>query len=317
MARDGVVTIIIGQAIRVGHEDEYVEWQKRLSAAASRYPGYLNSELTPPCGSQSDWTAIYRFNSVANAQNWLDSSTRQTFLDKGAEMFSGPGTRQVLAEGNEIENSLVTVLVTHRIDDHRVDEFLRWHASMTEAESRFPGFRGVEVFRPIEGVQNEWTICYKFDNAENLDRWLTSDQRRRLLQNSPFKDFKVRRIDHSFGNWFALGDQSLPPPSDFRSSIAVWMGLNPTIFFLVSVVSPLHLPVWAVILFQNLLSAFIMTYLTMPYYSNLLLGWWLRPKPAAPQPSTNILGIGLVLLMNALAAAVFYLLTTRLGYQVG
>ncbi len=29
-------------------------------------------------------------------------------------------------------------------------------------------------FAPVDGVQDEWTLLYRFDNAAHLDTWLTS-----------------------------------------------------------------------------------------------------------------------------------------------
>lgn len=121
----------------------------------------------------------------------------------------------------------------------------------------------------------------------------------------------MRRIDHSFGNWFSLGDRPAKPPSNIKTSIAVWMGLYPTIMFLTLMTMPLHMPMWASILIGNLLSSIVMSYITMPYYSNPILGWWLRPKRTAPQPRTNLLGIAVVLAVNGAWAVCFIVLTSR------
>ncbi len=168
------------------------------------------------------------------------------------------------------------------------------------------------MLRPVEGLQDEWTICYRSDTPEHLDAWLTSDARKQLLRHAHFSDFKMRKIDHSFGNWFVFGDETAPAPSDFKTSVAVWMGLYPTVVLLTLLITPLHLPLWSGILVGNLLSSFVMSYVTMPYYSNPILGWWLKPRPDAPQPRTNVRGIALVLLINAAWALVFYLVTVRL-----
>lgn len=310
-----IVKIIIGQAIRPGYGGAYMAWQRELTAEAARFPGYLSSELNPPTDGQPDWTAVYRFDSVANARNWLDSATRQSLLDRAAPFFASPGTRQIIADGNEAGDALVTVVVTHTVPPEQVDEFLAWQKQTADAQRTFPGFRGVEVFRPVDGEPNQWTICLKFATAANLDAWLTSDERKTLLDSGKFSDFTMRRIDHSYGNWFALGDQPVKPPSNVKTSLAVWMGLYPTVMFLTWLTNPLHLPLWSGLLLGNLISCFVMTYLTMPYYGNRILGWWLRPKPTAPQPRTDMLGIAVVVGLNALWAVVFYVLTIKVWHQ--
>ena len=174
----------------------------------------------------------------------------------------------------------MTVVVTHRVQPEDVDEFLAWQERLRLAESKFDGFRGTELFRPIEGVQDEWTALYRYDTAADLDRWLTSDERQELLaEGEKFADFKFRTIDNSFGSWFAFDENGneAPPPSDIKTSIAVWVGLYPTVVFLTLALSPLKMPLWLGMLVGNLCSSFAMSFLTMPYYVNPLLKRWLRP----------------------------------------
>lgn len=308
------VKIIVGQAVRAGCEDDYVEWQHQLTAQAARFPGYISSELHPPSPAQDDWTAVYQFDSMPNGQNWIDSATRQDMLDRAASLFAGPGTRQIVAEGNPAGDGLVSVVMTRSVSEDQVESFLAWQTQIADTQRRYTGFRGVEVFRPTDGGRNEWTICLKFDSAEHLDAWLTSDDRHRLLESGAWGDVKIRRIDHSYGNWFVLGDRASRPPSSLKTSLAVWVGLYPTAMLLTLVMKPLQLPLWIQLLSSNLISCFVMTYVTMPYYGNALVGWWLRPKPHAPQPKTNILGIAAILGLNALWAVVFFVVTTKVWH---
>lgn len=308
----GAATILIGQRVKAGREDDYVEWQTRLGAAAARYPGFRGVDLRRPTEPGGDWVVTYTFDSVANMARWLNSATRQRFLDRGADLFDGPGTQQVVAQDTRVDDTLVTVVVSHRVDPARVDEFLAWQADVCRAESGFPGFCGSEIFRPVDGVQDDWTITYKFDTAEHLDAWLTSDARRELLADNRFSEFTLRRIDHSFGTWFDYGATDAPPPSDFKTAIAVWMGLYPTVVLLTLLTAPLHMPLWLGMLVGNLLSSLVMSFVTMPYYGTRILRFWLAPAKGARQPATNVKGIALVLAINALWAVVFYVVTQRI-----
>lgn len=306
----GAAMQIIGRRIRRGREDDYLAWEERITAAAARYPGYRGAEVKPPSDIQPDWVVVYRFDSVPNLRNWLNSSTRQSLLDEAADLFDGPATQQVIAQGTEIADPLVTVVVSNRVEPDQVEAFLAWRETMQRAESGFPGFRGSEVFRPIEGLQDEWTTVYRFDTAEHLDAWLASDERRRLLAQGLFGDFRLRTIDQSFGNWFTFAGSTGMPPSDFKTSIAVWLGLYPTVVFLTLLTTPLHMPFWLAMLVGNLLSSFVMSFLTMPYYTNPILRWWLT-APAAR--GVTIKGVLLVLAINGLWAVFFYVLTVRAG----
>ncbi|MCC9307354.1 antibiotic biosynthesis monooxygenase [Kitasatospora sp. RB6PN24] len=248
-------------------------------------------------------------------QEWINSATRQRFLDAGRKYCDGPATQQVVTGGARPVDALVTVVVTHRVQPHHVDDFLAWQRHMSRQESKFEGFRGTELFRPIDGLQDEWTTLYRFDTAEHLDAWLLSAERRELLaEGEKFNSFKMRTIENSFGSWFAFEDhgEEAPPPSVAKTAIAVWVGLYPTVVLLTLALSPLRLPLWNGLLLGNLLSSFIMSFLTMPYYVNPLLKRWLRPSPGAAAARTNLVGLGIVAAVTAFWVAVFYLVTTVL-----
>ena len=310
---DGAAMLIIGRRIRPGCEDAYLAWEKDVLDAVARFPGYRGSDIKRPNDVQPDWVIAYKFDSVPNLRNWLNSAARQKLLDRATDFFDGPATQQILSQDNEISDPLVTVVISNRIAGDRVEAFLDWRRQMAAAESRYPGFRGSEVFRPIEGLQDEWTTIYRFDTVEHLNAWLISPERRRMLAEGGFGDFTLRTVDQSFGNWFAFDGPEAAPPSNFKTSIAVWLGLYPTVVLLTLVTAPLDMPFWLAMLTGNLLSSFVMSYLTMPYYGTRILRWWLNPAPSARQPTTNIRGFLLVLAVNAAWAAVFYLLTVKAG----
>jgi antibiotic biosynthesis monooxygenase (ABM) superfamily enzyme len=309
---DTAATVIIGQTIRPGCEQAFEAWQHDVNLAASKYPGFLGAEVNPPTAVQPEWVVVYRFDSVAHVQAWINSAARQERLNEGRQYFDGPATQQVLGGGVRPTDPLVTVAVSHRVDPENVAEFLAWQDRLSLAESMFPGFRGTELFRPVAGVQDEWTTLYRFDNAENLDKWLTSKERQQLLsEGEMFADFRSHTIDNSFGSWFAFDEhgKQAPPPSDTKTSIAVWVGLYPTVLLLTLALSPLKMPLWLGMLVGNLLSSFLISFAVMPYYVNPLLKHWLRPPPNVPKSQTNWRGIGIVAGVMAFWTVTFYLVT--------
>jgi uncharacterized protein len=312
MEADTAATVIIGQRVRRGSERKFTAWQHELNEAASHYPGFIGAEVTAPTAVQPDWVVVYRFDSIANVSAWINSATRQERIAAGRQYLDGPATQQVVGGAAKPTDQLVTVVVTHRVSPDDVDEFLAWQERLRLAESKFDGYRGSELFRPLEGVQDEWTAMYRYDNAASLDTWLTSDERKQLLaEGKKFSDFELRTVDNSFGNWFAFDERGnqAPPPSDIKTSIAVWVGLYPTVVLLTLALSPLKMPLWLGLLIGNLASSFLMTFATMPYYVNPLLKHWLRPPPNVPEARTNWRGIGIVAAVMVFWTVVFYLVT--------
>ena len=311
---DVAATVIIGQKVRDGSEQAFQAWQQEMNAEASKYPGFLGAEVNSPTAVQADWVVVYRFNSVANVQAWINSATRQDWLDRGHRYFDGPGTQQVIGGGARATDPLVTVVVAHRVDPENVGDFLAWQDRLRMAESKFAGFRGTELFRPVQGVQEEWTALYRYDNADDLDAWLVSRQRRELLaEGEKFSDFQSRTIDNSFGSWFAFDENGAEaaPPSETKTSIAVWVGLYPTVVLLTLALSPLKMPLWLGLLIGNLISSFIMSFVTMPYYVNPLLKRWLRPPPKVSKARNDLRGIGIAAGVTVFWVVVFYLVTTQ------
>ncbi|WP_433734194.1 antibiotic biosynthesis monooxygenase [Nocardia sp. CA-129566] len=312
---DSAATVIIGQRVRPGFEIAFKIWQEELNAAASRHIGFLGAEIAAPTAVQREWIVVYRFDSVGHLQDWINSATRQQFLDRGRQYFDGPATQQVISGGARPVDPLVTVVVTHRVTPDSVADFLAWQAHLSQEEAKFEGFRGTELFRPIEGVQDEWTALYRFDTAANLATWLTSKRRRELLaEGEKFSDFELRTIENSFGSWFAFDENGhdTPAPSDTKTAVAVWVGLYPTVVLLTLALSPLHMPLWLGLLIGNLLSSFVMSFLTMPYYVNRLLRRWLWPPPDAPAAKTNRAGIAVVAALMLAWVVIFYVVTTQL-----
>jgi antibiotic biosynthesis monooxygenase (ABM) superfamily enzyme len=310
---DNAATVIIGEKVRPGCEEAFLSWQHRLNSAASHYPGFIAAEVNPPTHAEPLWCVIYRFDSIANLRAWINSATRQDGLSEGQRYLDGLPTQQIVTGGAEPPDTLVTTMVTHRVPTEHVDEFLAWQERLRLAENKFPGYRGSEIFRPIEGVQDEWTTLYRYDSAADLDTWLTSSERQQLLdEGKKFSDFRLHTISNSFGSWFTFDEDGgqVRTPSNAKTVIAVWVGLYPTAVLLTLALSPARLPLWLGMLIGNLLSSSIMTFVTMPFYANPLLKRWLYAAPDAPKTATNIRAALLITAAMVFWAVLFWLVTT-------
>ena len=310
---DNAVTVIIGETVRPGCEESFDSLQQTLNSAASHYPGFIAAEIERPTSGQPQWSVSYRFDSIPNLRAWLNSATRQERLAEVQGYCDGPATQRFLTGRAAVPDTLVTTVVTHRVAPGQVDDFLSWQERFRLAESKFPGYRGSEMFRPIDGEQNEWTMIYRYDTAADLDKWLTSRERKRLLKEGKnFGEFRLRTIDSSFGNWFSYDDidGQARTPSDLKTVIAVWVGLYPTVMLLALATAPAKQPVWLDRLFSNLFGSFVMTFITMPFYVNPMLRRWLYPAPDAPKRATNIRAALVIAVVTVLWAVFFWLVTT-------
>jgi antibiotic biosynthesis monooxygenase (ABM) superfamily enzyme len=73
---------VIVQRIPLGAADVFLEWQRGITAAAARFPGYQTTELYPPLGPQEEWVVVIHFDDLKTLQDWLDSPKRAEWVAK-------------------------------------------------------------------------------------------------------------------------------------------------------------------------------------------------------------------------------------------
>lgn len=308
---DTAATAIIGRHLRPGCEQEYLAWEQGLKAVASKCPGFIDADIRRRTATQPDWAVVYRFDTTANLWAWLNSAVRAERIADGDRLFDGPATQHVIPGSARPPAQLVTTAVTHHVDPHHVDEFLRWQQRFPLAQSNFPGFRGQELFRPIDGLQDRLTVLDRYDTAADHGRWLSSPERQQLLaEGEHFGDFDLHNIDNPFGSWFPSDqNRTEAPPSDTKTAIAVRVGLYPSVVLLTLALAPLKMALWLGTLVGTLVSSLFMTFVVMPYYVNPLLQHWLRPPPEVPKTRTTWRGIGVIAAVVAAWMLLIYLVT--------
>ena len=96
-----------------------------------------------------------------------------TFKEKGASSFNRG-------------KSEVTSVIHHDVRPGMEGRYEAWLKEITRIAQRFQGQRGVNVIRPPKGFR-AYTIVLHFDRLQNLERWLSSETRRQLIERvEPF-----------------------------------------------------------------------------------------------------------------------------------
>ncbi len=73
---------VIVQRIPAEAAQDFLDWQRAISAAAARFPGYHTTEVYPPAGAQDEWVIVIHFDDARTLQDWLDSPTRAEWVAK-------------------------------------------------------------------------------------------------------------------------------------------------------------------------------------------------------------------------------------------
>jgi hypothetical protein len=312
---EGPATVVIAQRIRHGREDDVRRWQERVDQAVAPFTGYLGSDIST-AGPDGEWTVIYRFDSKPHLASWLSSTQRDEVISQGAELFEGTESRHVLIRDKG--EDVVTIMVSHPVEPEAERDFLDWQRRVTDAERRFPGFQGAELFRPVPGIQDDWTALYRFDTDEHVDAWLDSPQRHDLLdEGRRFQDFKLKRISAPFGSWFAADEAHAGgrPPARWKTAFSVLVGLYPTVVLLTLAISEIWPggPLWATLLIGNILSVSLLTWVVMPIVTRALR-FWLAPDSDEPDARLDARGAVASVAFLTLAALVFWLITRQVWH---
>lgn len=82
--RSQVASVLISSRVAPELEDEYLAWQRRISAQEARLEGFLGHKIERPIpGVQENWTVVLSFDTDEHLQRWLDSDERKVLLQEG------------------------------------------------------------------------------------------------------------------------------------------------------------------------------------------------------------------------------------------
>jgi len=177
----------------------------------------------------------------------------------------------------------VTVVIARVVKQGREREYEEWLAGIAEQLSAFEGFTGLELVRPVQGLQPEHVVILRFDSPDHLKTWEASEIRSMwLAKAAPFTDqpVSIQHITGMQGLFTLTGSNVALAPSKYKMLIVVSAGLYPLVVLANEFVAPhLPLPLLGRMLVTTVLNVAIMTYVVMPQLTWLLRSW-LVGRPA-------------------------------------
>ena len=94
----------------------------------------------------------------------------------------------------------------------------------------------------MPGVQDDWLAILRFDTEANLQAWLDSPERQKLLREAEAftEEFHARIVRTGFDQWFPVPAAGASPPAVWKQNMLVLLMLYPVVFlFGLSVQTPL------------------------------------------------------------------------------
>jgi uncharacterized protein len=171
----------------------------------------------------------------------------------------------------------VTTTVTRRIKPGHEAGYEAFLAGISGAARAFPGYLGIEVFRPTPGGTGEYRTVYRFDSSAHLRTWLDSPERAAWLARAePHVAGPMRtQILTGLESWFTLPTQPGAPPPPYKMALVTWATIFPLITGVVVATAPLlgDLPLVARLAVTTGITVPLMTWVVMPRVTRLLHRW--------------------------------------------
>jgi antibiotic biosynthesis monooxygenase (ABM) superfamily enzyme len=310
------VSIVTQTCVRPESAEAFARWQGETSTVIANFPGFIEQRLMPPKPPlQVDWVILQRFGSLADAQRWLASSERQTRIDGIAHMLVGRDDVHIVQdEPGAAKASPVSAVIATRVKPGRESEYRAWERRIAAAQSRAPGLQGYRFEPAVPGVQDDQVAILRFDNEQNLNAWLESPERRRLLAEAEplTEEFRTRTVRAGFEQWFREGAGAEPLPV-WKMDMLVLLMLYPIVFlFGIFVATPLFserlkLPFAIALFLGNIVSVTLTGYL-VPKVANYF-GWWLHPNDQHKGPQRlkiHLAGAASIVALYAVMVVAFW-----------
>jgi antibiotic biosynthesis monooxygenase (ABM) superfamily enzyme len=206
------VAVVIRMRLREGGAEAFSSWHARICTVAADLPGFISSEVNAPTPSGSpEWRITQHFRSPDQLHAWRQSDQHRDLLLEAASLVEDNGAVRLIEEeaSDAHADGTVTEVITTYVKPDKVSEYRQWAAKVHQAEALFPGYRGTFIQPPASAGQSYWTTLVRFATPEQLDVWLSSSERRKLLREHKAltSSWSHHRAPSSFAGCFRLSSR--------------------------------------------------------------------------------------------------------------
>src|SRR4029077_18426745 len=116
---------------------------------------------------------------------WLNSGRRLELLERVQPILLGRDDIHIVPDGTSgVVPARVSAVIATRIKPGGEAAYRAWERKIAAAQARAPGFQGYRFEPPVPGVQEDWLAILRFDSEPNLQGWLASPERKKLLEEA-------------------------------------------------------------------------------------------------------------------------------------
>lgn len=122
------VTVVVTRRVKSGFEAQYENWLKRLLEEAKSMKGYIGATVQKPAPGTTEYTSIFRFDSVENLRKFEESETRARYLREvvdyveadaiwkkfsGLEFWFSPPKGTIVPQPSRFRMALVMIVIVY------------------------------------------------------------------------------------------------------------------------------------------------------------------------------------------------------------
>lgn len=291
-------------------KNEFVEWQSELHETIAAFRGFSSLEISSTGEKANSWVIVQRFQDRESTTQWLTSGERNFLIDQLRNYVppNQPLSLQDLEGDSEgLPSGVIEVFVTH-VSADKQEAYREWIAKIHQTEALFPGFQGVYVQSPKKDLGRHWITFLKFDKQENLDNWLSSKERAKVLEEAKplIESIESHRVISPYAGWFADPTTGAKRPAVWKQTMLILLVLFPIVMleskFLPFITGGMNSSFSTFI--GNAISVALISWPMMPI-ALFFLGWWLQPH-GKKELTYTLLGTLLLIVIYCLEIALFW-----------
>jgi uncharacterized protein len=132
-----------------------------------------------------------------------------------------------------------TAVITHRVGDGQQEGYDAWLNEIGPLCRSYPDHLDLQIIRPILGLTATYTVIIRFDTREHLQGWMSSQDRKRLIEQvrpllAQEDDFFIRSgLDFWFTPEGARGKVSVR----WKQFLVTWSAIFPLVLVIPLVVA--------------------------------------------------------------------------------
>jgi uncharacterized protein len=126
MSQNESVTVVVTPKVKRGRELEYEDWLRRILEECKSMKGYLGATIERPAPGSTEYTIIFRFDTVDNLRKFEESELRSRYMHEvidyieadpiwkkftGLEYWFSPPKGTVIPQPSRFRISLVTIAI--------------------------------------------------------------------------------------------------------------------------------------------------------------------------------------------------------------